>query len=122
MGTYLSTPIVEKDTEEGIDLQSSSTPVSWAVVDMQGWRKSMEDAHLAQSNVATAVERSSDNTAQVYAVFDGHGGSEVARFCSLYLIDVLKSQPEWQNGKDVGKALINSFHSLDRMIADGNRR
>ena len=122
MGTYLSTPIVEKDIEEGIDLQNSSTPVSWAVVDMQGWRKSMEDAHLAQTNVSTATERSIDHTAQVYAVFDGHGGSEVARFSSLYLIDVLKSQPEWQNGKDIGKALINSFHCLDRMIADERRK
>ena len=121
MGTYLSTPIVEKDIEEGIDLQNSSTPVSWAVVDMQGWRKSMEDAHIAQTSVLVS-DSPRKEMAHIFAVFDGHLGAEVARFSSLYLIDVLKSQPEWQNGKDIGKALVNSFHCLDRMIADERRK
>lgn len=123
MGTYLSTPNLEKDVDEGIDYDSTSTPVSWAVVDMQGWRKSMEDSHLAQTNVPTVGGDSTlDNVAQVYGVFDGHGGAEVARFCSLYLIDVLKQQPEWANGSDMGKAFVKSFHALDRMIGDEKRR
>ena len=53
----------------------SQTPVAWGVVDMQGWRKSMEDAHVA----ATTKDF------KVFGVFDGHGGPEVARICQLYL-------------------------------------
>jgi hypothetical protein len=51
MGTYLSSPIIEKGTEQGECLDDSISPVVWGVVDMQGWRKSMEDTHVAQTNV-----------------------------------------------------------------------
>jgi serine/threonine protein phosphatase PrpC len=33
---------------------------------MQGWRKSMEDAHIAQLDMPGGVS--------VFGVFDGHGG------------------------------------------------
>ena len=57
MGTYLSTPVVDKCEETGTDLNGhpgcakSSRPVNWGVVDMQEWRKSMEDAHVARPNI-----------------------------------------------------------------------
>mmetsp|Transcript_14604 Transcript_14604/g.22116 ORF Transcript_14604/g.22116 Transcript_14604/m.22116 type:complete len:507 (+) Transcript_14604:132-1652(+) len=141
MGTYLSTPVLDKCWEEGEDLDHN-TPVAWGVVDMQGWRKSMEDAHIAQTdvrppqhqargNTAGGAENDSNNNnpeyAQVFAVFDGHGGAEVARFCQLYLIDVLTRQEEWNGSAesteiDVGKALVNCFHSLDELLDDPRRR
>jgi serine/threonine protein phosphatase PrpC len=94
MGTYLSSPIVEKGTEEGECLDDTISPLVWGVVDMQGWRKTMEDAHVAQTN----LELKGDITtkAKVFGVFDGHGGPEVARFCQLYLIHVLEQQPAWK--------------------------
>jgi protein phosphatase 1G len=42
---------------------------------MQGWRHSMEDAHICNINF------DSNNGASLFAVFDGHGGVEVAIFC-----------------------------------------
>src|SRR6478672_7035392 len=105
MGTYLSTPVTEKCHEAEEDLECRPFPITWAVVDMQGWRKSMEDAHIARTRVPLRL--SSDNTAEedgpnsspvvnndiqdaaaaaatapigetakVFGVFDGHGGAE----------------------------------------------
>jgi len=142
MGTYLSSPIVEKGTEEGACLEDPVTPLSWGVVDMQGWRKSMEDAHVASTDVAIPHHLNFDDgggahdprtKAKVFGVFDGHGGAEVARFCQLYLVDVLTKQEAWKeetpeedNGDPVatpvGQALIHAFHALDRMIDDRSRR
>jgi hypothetical protein len=132
MGTYLSIPVTEKATEEGSHLECPKVPTAWGVVDMQGWRKSMEDAH-----VATAT-----NERKVFGVFDGHGGPEVARLCQLYLVSVLEQQPTWNKAleegasddayetfqysacseSDVGLALRQCFHALDRIIADPRRR
>ena len=114
MGTYLSTPIKDKNEESGESLQCPTVPLAWGVVDMQGWRKSMEDAHLAQTDVEIPKghlkpeqQEGGDTSspcclledAKVFGVFDGHGGPEVARFCALYLVSVLTQQPTWKNSK-----------------------
>lgn len=120
----MSTPITDKCEEQGDHLTCPNTPLAWGVVDMQGWRKSMEDAH-----VATTLD-----DFKVFGVFDGHGGPEVARICQLYLVSVLKQQPTWTEAlrneiyegnpaeSPLGLALREAFHSLDRIIGDPNRR
>lgn len=149
MGTYLSTPVTEKAEESGESLECPDVPCAWGVVDMQGWRKSMEDAHTAVTDIAlpTVSNASGDSVtsdAKVFGVFDGHGGPEVARFCQLYLVSVLQKQPTWLNepiptsaessslpnpddqeacaATPVGQALRSAFHALDRMIDDPARR
>jgi protein phosphatase 1G len=113
MGTYLSTPVTEKGQEEG-QSHGDVWIVSWGVVDMQGWRKSMEDSHVARTDV-----KLNGAAAHVFGVFDGHGGPEVARFTALYLVSVLQQQ----SGHDgVGPALVQTFHALDRMINDPHSR
>jgi serine/threonine protein phosphatase PrpC len=149
MGTYLSTPVTDKCKESDEDLDCRPSPIAWGVVDMQGWRKSMEDAHIARTNVPLQKNKDSlasgapiAETAKVFGVFDGHGGAEVARFCQLYLVSVLTQQAAWKQAvlsmqdpasdeqfesvspKEslMGKALVNTFHALDRMIDDPSRR
>lgn len=121
MGTYLSTPETEKSVEEGED-----RTLRWAVVDMQGWRKTMEDAHIADTEVQlpSSLTLACDNKkAKVFCVFDGHGGCEVARFCQLYFVDVLVNQEHWKgNHVDIGKALASAYHFMDELIDDISRR
>ena len=55
---------------------------------MQGWRKSNEDAHI------TAVEF--DTGLSLFAVFDGHGGCEVAKYCEQHFVNELKADADYQ--------------------------
>ena len=44
MGDFLDKPMKDKNPEEGCNDQCS-----WGVCSMQGWRKSMEDAHISEN-------------------------------------------------------------------------
>lgn len=81
----------------------------------------MEDAHIADTDVTPPS--TFKNNAKVFCVFDGHGGAEVARFCQLYLVDVLVNQEHWKGDNvDIGKSLTNAFHEMDTLIDDPERR
>jgi len=54
--------------------------VSWAVSHMRGWRDAMEDAHIAQ-----VLDASIFPDTALFAVLDGHGGSEVSALASCLL-------------------------------------
>ena len=63
MGAYLSSPVTEKRVEEG-DALLPAGRVAYGVVAMQGWRRTMEDAHT----VSICEQHG------LFGVFDGHGG------------------------------------------------
>ena len=56
---------------------------------MQGWRKSMEDAHVTSLDVIPGE-------ISIFGVFDGHGGSEVAKFVEIHLVDELKKNDNFK--------------------------
>ncbi len=68
MGIYLNTPNTNKETKNG-----ENHLFKFGLGAMQGWRMNMEDAHIS---IPELTEDSS-----LFAVFDGHGGPEVAKFC-----------------------------------------
>lgn len=72
---------------------------------MQGWRLNMEDAHITDPNF--------DKDIGLFAVFDGHGGLECAKFCERFFGMKLKEQPEFQQRSDLQKAFENTFIGLD---------
>lgn len=55
---------------------------------MQGWRKSNEDAHITAVDFLPGIS--------LFAVFDGHGGSEVAKFCGIHFVEELKNDPDFR--------------------------
>lgn len=54
---------------------------------MQGWRKSNEDAHITAMDIEPGVH--------LFAVFDGHGGVEVAKFCERHMVNDLKADKDF---------------------------
>lgn len=68
----------------------------------------MEDAHITNPLF--------DKDIGLFAVFDGHGGLECAKFCERFFEGKLKEQPEYQSRTDLQKAFENTFLGLDKML------
>lgn len=106
MGAYLSAPVTHKDFFEG-----ASPDVIYGGASMQGWRRTMEDAHIATTELGGAP------SSAMFGVFDGHGGSEVAKFCQVYMADELTKSRNYSEGK-VQESLVDVFHRMDLMLQD----
>uniref|UniRef100_A0A3B3VNH2 Protein phosphatase 1G n=1 Tax=Poecilia latipinna TaxID=48699 RepID=A0A3B3VNH2_9TELE len=102
MGAYLSQPNTTKTSSDG-----GNTSMSYGFSAMQGWRVSMEDAHNCIPDF--------DEETAMFAVYDGHGGEEVALYCSKYLPDIIKEQRTYKDGK-LQKALEDAFLAIDGRI------
>ncbi|XP_055838068.1 probable protein phosphatase CG10417 [Episyrphus balteatus] len=104
MGAYLSEPKVEKfSTDEMSDF------LSVGASSMQGWRNSQEDAHNSILNF--------DKNTSFFAVYDGHGGAEVAAHCADKLPAFLKNLEAYKNG-DFDLALKNAFLGFDATLLE----
>ncbi|XP_015111433.1 probable protein phosphatase 2C 11 [Diachasma alloeum] len=103
MGAYLSEPITKK-----ISSDESGENVAFGASSMQGWRVSQEDAH----NCCISF----DPNTSLFAVYDGHGGHEVATYCSQKLPDFIKSTDSYKKG-DIPQALIDAFLGFDATLA-----
>jgi serine/threonine protein phosphatase PrpC len=103
MGVYLSKPETSKVTVKG-----QGNGVKFGASCMQGWRMSMEDAEICE---AEFTENSS-----LFAVFDGHGGKEVAVFCEKYFGSELKKNSHFKADGDMTKALTETFLIMDEML------
>ncbi|KAG7236018.1 hypothetical protein INR49_001416 [Caranx melampygus] len=99
MGAYLSQPNTTKTSSDG-----GNSNMSYGISAMQGWRVSMEDAHNCILDF--------DEETAMFAVYDGHGGEEVALYCSKYLPDIIKEQKTYKDGK-LQKALEDAFLAID---------
>ncbi|XP_073943864.1 protein phosphatase 1G [Choristoneura fumiferana] len=103
MGAYLSEPVTEK-----VSSDESNSKLECGASSMQGWRVNQEDAH---NTVLDFDEKTS-----LFAVYDGHGGAEVATYCSNNLPDYIKNTDAYKNG-DLAKALEDAFLGFDAKIA-----
>jgi len=104
MGAYLSEPVLEKHSEDEI-----SEFLSCGASSMQGWRVSQEDAHNAILSYSSGKS--------LFAVYDGHGGHEVAAYCSLKLPEFIKQNENFLCG-EYKKALEECFVQFDASLVE----
>lgn len=74
---------------------------------MQGWRMSQEDAHNTILNY--------DRDTSFFAVYDGHGGAEVAKYCAMKLPDFVKTLSCYKEG-NLEEALREGFLQFDASL------
>ncbi len=77
----------------------------------------MEDAHIACTDLAMIDAEKNDDCISVFAVFDGHGGKEVAKCCQLYFLRELVKTEEFYR-REFAQALIKNFHRMDEILED----
>lgn len=106
MGIYLSSPNTTKTSEDG-----ENELLRYGVSAMQGWRMSMEDSHISSPDL--------DENISLFAVFDGHGGAEVAKFCSDNFAKELKENNNYKEG-NYGLALQEAFLKMDEILMGEN--
>lgn len=79
MGPYLAQPNIDVKSDKG---ESQQTKIRYSRCDMQGWRRNMEDATIAEVDIG--------NGNSLFGVFDGHGGTSECMQAS-------KSQNWWRH-------------------------
>ncbi|CAG8451464.1 6714_t:CDS:2 [Ambispora leptoticha] len=101
MGQTLSEPIREKHSSSDSDAR-----LLYAASAMQGWRISMEDAHT------TKLELGNKKGHSFFAVYDGHGGQNVAKYSGIHLHDRI-AESEQFNKKKYPEAIKEGFLGTD---------
>lgn len=104
MGVYLSKPNLKKLSASG-----GSDRLRFGFSAMQGWRMTMEDAHISEPTLTPDIS--------LFAVFDGHGGDEVAKFCEKNFPEQLKKNAAFAKG-DYRTALEETFLKMDVMLIE----
>ncbi|KAI9483860.1 MAG: phosphatase 2C-like domain-containing protein [Benjaminiella poitrasii] len=108
MGQTLSEPITEKKTSEGNDKR-----VMYGSSCMQGWRTNMEDAH-------TTITSYANTGASFFAVYDGHGGDAVAKYCGTELHKKIMNNTAFNRGR-YRDAIRSGYYGIDEDLKKDNR-
>lgn len=98
----MSEPHTEKASSD-----ESNEYLTCGLSSMQGWRMTQEDAHNSVLNF--------DDGTSLFAVYDGHGGHEVAAYCAEHLPKFLKEIEAYKNG-DIMGALKQAFLEFDNTL------
>ena len=122
MGNSLPKPITLKDTERGKhgSTNDETRDVRWAASSMQGWRVSMEDAHVAEEFTQVTDPSNGEtiylgSTHYFFGVLDGHGGTLAANYSSKHFFQIFLERPELlQYARLVGHVVPNEQDDLTK--------
>ncbi|KAJ3389377.1 Protein phosphatase 2C 2 [Entophlyctis sp. JEL0112] len=106
MGQTLSEPITDKHTTSEADDR-----LAYAASSMQGWRITMEDAHTTLLRLDPSIP-STKTRYSFFAVYDGHGGTAVAKYAGNHLHRKITQDPAFAK-KDYNTAIKNGFLQTD---------
>ncbi|KAJ9450549.1 putative protein phosphatase 2C T23F11.1 [Diplonema papillatum] len=110
MGDMLAKPVTDKYSSS---LENDLLAVG--ATGMQGWRKSMEDAHTT----VLKLEGGPDGPCAFFGVFDGHCGHDSARYCGRLMHQKVASTEEFKKGC-YEAALKRGFLDLDAELLKEN--
>jgi hypothetical protein len=79
-------PIITKTTERGSVNESGMD--SYAFSGMQGWRLTMEDAHMVCTSIPVEGQKPLPKGHAIFGVMDGHGGDFTSGFASDHFIRI----------------------------------
>ena len=82
---------------------------------MQGWRKHMEDAHM------TSLDIGPNKDTNLFGIFDGHGGREVALYVGHHFAEELIKNENFLNN-DIKTALESNYLKMDEMMLSESGR
>ena len=71
----------------------------------------MEDAHIADLNKGPSKQT------QIFGVFDGHGGCEVAKYVSNHFVEEFLKNPNYIKN-DIKKALEENYNTMDKLMLE----
>ncbi|XP_058234724.1 protein phosphatase, Mg2+/Mn2+ dependent, 1Ab isoform X2 [Hemibagrus wyckioides] len=111
MGAFLDKPKMEKFNEHG-----EGNGVRYGLSSMQGWRVEMEDAHTAVIGLPHGL-----NSWAFFAVYDGHAGSQVARYCCEHLLEHITSNPDFRGGGPGGGSEVSHPEPSVESVKNGIR-
>ena len=106
MGEFLSTPIKDKFSDNG-----ENKMLKYGCSFMQGWRKRMEDAHIMDMDIGP------NKDTQLFGVFDGHGGKEVAEFVGRHFTEEFVKNEAFLRG-DIKTALEENYVKMDELMLE----
>lgn len=109
MGAFLDRPKTEKLNDHG-----AGNGIRYGLCSMQGWRVDMEDAHSAMPALADRLKNWS-----FFAIYDGHAGSGVAKYCAKNLLQHITGSQEFAGLADGGTDTPGAVESVRRAIRTG---
>ncbi|CAK5284201.1 unnamed protein product [Mycena citricolor] len=107
MGQTLSSPATNKISDSG-----GNSRFQYGVTEMQGWRITMEDSH---ATVLELDEGKQEESNTFFAVYDGHGGSTVAKFAGQNVHKRLVAEESYKE-QNYEQALKRAFLGTDEDI------
>ena len=102
MGEKLEKPITTKSS-----LDNENNIIKYGMSEMQAYKKSMEVFSIKNPDI---IEQ--NKNIFLFGLFDGHNGSEVAKYLSLHFSQFLTENKKFQNG-EYKQALKETFINID---------
>lgn len=125
MGDLLDVPKKEMELENDEKTNGHNDVLKYGVHSVQGWRKKMEDTYLCALDIDVPKSDDPDDEkieskdlvtkAQLFGVFDGHGGKEVAQYVKENFVRCLLKTNEFKKEK-YEAALKQAFLDIDEEL------